>query len=306
MEQSGRTRWKGIVLAGGTGSRLHPITLVSSKQILPVYDKPMVYYPISTLMLGGIRDILIISTPHDLPRFRDLLGDGSRLGVHFEYAEQAEPRGIAEAFLIGESFIDGNPACLILGDNLFYGKMAFLRNALQRTEGATIFGYPVHDPERYGVVEFDRSGKVIGIEEKPRAPRSKYAIPGLYCYDGNVADIARALQPSGRGELEITDLNRVYLERGTLQVELLGRGMAWLDTGTPRSLLDASMFVASIETRQGLKIGCLEEIALRMGFIDADRLAELAAELGNSEYGAYLRRVVEEAREESPLLKQDD
>ena len=298
--------WKGIVLAGGAGTRLHPITLASSKQMLPVYDKPMVYYPISTLMLGGIRDILIISTPHDLPRFRELLGDGSSLGVKFSYREQAEPRGIAEAFIIGADFIDNRPSCLILGDNLFYGKMSFLRRALARQEGATIFGYPVHDPERYGVVEFDRSGKVIAIEEKPRKPKSKYAIPGLYCYDRHVVEIASNLQPSGRGELEITDVNQVYLQRGHLQVELLGRGMAWLDTGTPRSLLDASNFVASIETRQGLKIGCLEEIAHRMGFIDVEQLRALSNSLGSSEYGKYLVQVAEEVATDAAFYGQED
>ena len=294
MTAEGKHDWKGIVLAGGAGSRLHPITLTASKQLLPVFDKPMVYYPIATLMLGGIRDILLISTPHDLPRFVDLLGDGSRLGVRFSYQAQQAPRGIAEAFILGADFVDRHPVCLILGDNLFYGPMEFLRRALKRRTGATVFGYPVHDPERYGVVEFDRTGKVIGIEEKPPRPKSKYAIPGLYCYDSRVVEIARHLKPSARGELEITDVNRAYLDAGELRVEVLGRGMAWLDTGTPRSLLDASNFVASIETRQGLKIGCLEEVAFRMGFIGAAQLAALAQGLKGSEYGRYLAAIAEE------------
>ena len=286
--------WKGVVLAGGAGSRLHPITLVSSKQIIPVYDKPMIYYPLSTMMLGGIRDILIISTPNDLPRFKELLGDGSRIGVNFSYAVQPEPKGIAQAFLVGEEFIGKSPVCLILGDNIFYGKMDFLRKALGRKSGATIFGYPVHDPERYGVVDFDASGKVLSIEEKPAKPKSKYAIPGLYCYDNKVVKIAGALKPSPRGELEITDVNKVYLKKGDLQVELLGRGMAWLDTGTPRSLLDAGNFVASIESRQGLKIGCIEEIAFRMGWIDAAKLTKLAVDMKRNEYGKYLESVLED------------
>ncbi|MCE9616370.1 MAG: glucose-1-phosphate thymidylyltransferase RfbA [Lentisphaerae bacterium] len=293
--------WKGIVLAGGAGSRLHPITLVSSKQILPVYDKPMIYYPISILMLGGIRDILVISTPADLPRFRELLGDGSRIGVRFIYAEQPEPKGIAQAFVIGADFIGTSPVCLVLGDNLFYGPMTFLRNALQRRAGATVFGYPVHDPERYGVVEFDARGKVISIEEKPKQPKSKYAVPGLYCYDHRVVDMARNLKPSARGEVEITDLNRAYLAQGDLHVELLGRGMAWLDTGTPQSLLEAGNFVASIENRQGLKIGCIEEVAYRMGFIDVARLRALADSFKGNAYGTYLKMVADER-----TLPQDD
>jgi glucose-1-phosphate thymidylyltransferase len=294
MKAKTSSGWKGIVLAGGTGSRLHPITLVSSKQILPVYDKPMIYYPLSTMMLGGIRDILIISTPSDLPRFRELLGDGSRIGVNFSYAVQPEPKGIAQAFLVGEKFIGKSPVCLILGDNIFYGKMDFLRKALGRKSGATIFGYPVHDPERYGVVDFDASGKVLSIEEKPAKPKSKYAVPGLYCYDNKVVKIAGALKPSPRGELEITDVNKVYLKKGDLQVELLGRGMAWLDTGTPRSLLDAGNFVASIESRQGLKIGCIEEIAFRMGWIDAAKLTKLSVDMKRNEYGKYLESVLED------------
>ena len=286
--------WKGIVLAGGAGSRLHPITLASSKQLLPVYDKPMIYYPLSVLMLGDIRDILIISTPHDLPRFRDLLGDGERLGIRLSYAEQSAPRGIAEAFVIGEEFLDGSPAALILGDNLFYGRMDFLRTALERRSGATVFGYPVHDPERYGVVEFNKDGRVLSIEEKPSQPKSKYAVPGLYCYDGRVVEFAKGLCPSGRGELEITDLNIEYLKRGELRVELLGRGMAWLDTGTPQSLLDAGNFVSSIENRQGLKIGCLEEVAYRRGFISLEQLGVLGQGLTNSEYGGYLQALAKD------------
>ena len=289
--------WKGIILAGGSGTRLFPITLVASKQLLPVYDKPMIYYPLTTLMLGGIRDILIVSTPHDLPRFRELLGDGSRLGVRFEYAVQAQPRGIPEAFLVGEAFLGDSPVCLILGDNLFHGNMRFLRDALVQTQGATIFGYPVHDPERYGVVEFDRTGRALSIEEKPQKPKSRYAVPGLYCYDNRVIAIARHLKPSARGELEITDVNRTYLERGELRVEVLGRGMAWLDTGTAQSLLEASNFVATLENRQGLKIGCPEEVAYRMGYVDNRQLCDLAAEFKNNEYGRYLKQIADEAQD---------
>jgi glucose-1-phosphate thymidylyltransferase len=294
MNSARDSQWKGIVLAGGAGSRLHPITRVSSKQVLPVYDKPMIYYPVSTLMLGGIRDILVISTPHDLPRFRELLGDGTRLGVSFSYAEQPRPEGIAQAFLIGEDFIGSSPVCLILGDNLFYGDMAFLRRVLERRSGATVFGYPVQDPERYGVVEFDGDGNVLGIEEKPARPKSKYAVPGLYCYDARVVDITRGMEPSARGELEITDVNMVYQRMGDLRVELMGRGMAWLDTGTPQSLLEAANFVATIESRQGLKIGCLEEVAYRMGYIDLAQFTRLAGEMANSEYGRYLVGLAEE------------
>jgi len=295
-----KPQWKGIVLAGGAGTRLHPITLVSSKQILPIYDKPMVYYPLSILMLGGMREILIISTPQDLPRFRELLGDGSRLGVRFEYREQAAPKGIAEAFVIGADFVGPHPVTLILGDNLVYGDMQFMRQALARREGATIFGYPVNDPERYGVVDFDASGKVLSIEEKPKQPKSRYAVPGLYCYSRDVVEIARSLKPSARGELEITDVNKVYLARGTLHVQLLGRGMAWLDTGTPQSLLDASLFVANIESRQGLKIGCLEEVAFRMGYIDAEQLLKLAAAFKGNSYGTYLEAIAHEPRMRLP------
>jgi glucose-1-phosphate thymidylyltransferase len=294
VSESKKTGWKGIVLAGGTGSRLHPITLAASKQVLPIYDKPMIYYPISTLMLAGIRDILIISTPKDLPRFEELLGDGKRLGINFSYALQEQPRGIAEAFRVGASFVGSSPVCLILGDNLFYGEMGFLRRALERQNGATIFGYPVQDPERYGVVEFDKKGKVVSIEEKPKRPKSRFAIPGLYCYDNRVIRISRELKPSARGELEITDVNRVYLKAGNLHVQLLGRGMAWLDTGTPRSLLEAGSFVAGIENRQGLKIGCIEEVAFRMRYIGRKDLLGLAAAFKGNEYGAYLRAVAEE------------
>ncbi|MDI6774951.1 MAG: glucose-1-phosphate thymidylyltransferase RfbA [Verrucomicrobiota bacterium] len=297
MARERTSGWKGIVLAGGAGTRLHPMTLVSSKQLLPLYDKPMVYYPISTLMLGGIREILLISTPQDLPKFRHLLGDGSRLGARFSYAEQPEPNGIAQAFALGAEFIGRSPVCLILGDNLFYGDIRFLRDAMRRAKGATVFGYPVHDPERYGVVEFDSAGKVLSIEEKPARPKSRYAVPGIYCYDCRVVEILRKLKPSARGELEITDVNKAYLACGELRVELLGRGMAWLDTGTAQSLLEASNFIASIENRQGLKIGCLEEVAFRMDYIGLPQLKALAAEFGKSAYGEYLRQIVEEEQE---------
>jgi glucose-1-phosphate thymidylyltransferase len=284
---------KGIILAGGKGTRLYPMTLVTSKQLLPIYDKPMIYYPISTLMLGGIRDILIISTPQDLPRFEDLLGDGSRLGINLSYAEQANPSGIPEAFLIGEEFIAGDNVCLILGDNLFHGDISFLRSALKRDAGGTVFGYPVHDPERYGVVEFDNHGNVISMEEKPKHPKSRYAITGLYCYDNTVIEISRNLKPSGRGETEITDVSKQYLADKKLHVELLSRGIAWLDTGTPQSLLDAASFVANIEHRQGMKIGCIEESAFEMNYIDIEQLRALAKDLSKSEYGRYLIDLVE-------------
>ncbi len=294
MSETDNPIWKGIVLAGGAGTRLHPVTLTSSKQLLPVYNKPMIYYPLSLLMLGGIKDILIISTPHDLPRFRDLLGDGSRFGIKLSYKEQPKPEGLAQAFILGEEFIGDNNVSLILGDNLFYGHIDFLRDALVRKHGATVFGYPVSDPERYGVVEFDKDGKVISIEEKPENPKTHYAIPGLYCYDNNVIEYAKNMAPSARGELEITDLNRVYLEQGELNVELLGRGMAWLDTGTPQSMLDACNFVASIENRQGLMIGCIEEAAFRKGYIASEQLLELGKELGKSDYGKYLIELANE------------
>lgn len=285
---------KGIILAGGAGSRLYPLTLVASKQLQPVYDKPMIYYPLATLMMAGIKDILIISTPHDTPRFQALLGDGSRWGITLTYKVQPEPKGIAQAFLVGEEFIAGDPVCLILGDNIFYGKMGLDRLVRDFTTGAWIFGYYVNDPERYGVVQFDGTGKAIGIEEKPTHPKSNYAVPGLYLYDGRVAEIARNLAPSPRGELEITDVNLDYLRRGELMVERLGRGIAWLDTGTHQSLLEASHFIGTLEARQGLKIACLEEIALRMGFIDCRRMAEVIAETPKSSYRDYLARIYNE------------
>ncbi|HEX9873395.1 MAG TPA: glucose-1-phosphate thymidylyltransferase RfbA [Deferrimonas sp.] len=283
---------KGIVLAGGAGSRLYPLTLVASKQLQPVYDKPMIYYPLSTLMMAGIDDILIISTPHDTPRFEALLGDGSRFGIKLTYKVQAEPKGIAQAFLVGEEFIDGDPVCLVLGDNIFYGKMGLDRIASSFNSGAMVFGYPVHDPERYGVVEFDNAGKVLSIEEKPTQPKSHYAVPGLYLYDGKVVDITKALKPSPRGELEITDVNLEYLRRGELMVEKLGRGIAWLDTGTHESLLEASHFIGTLEARQGLKIACLEEIAYRKGFLDRARMEAVIAETPKSGYRTYLEMVL--------------
>src|SRR5262245_12139737 len=282
---------KGIILAGGAGTRLHPLTRVACKQLLPIYDKPMIYYPLSTLMLGGLREVLIISTPKDIPAFRNLFGDGSQFGMKIEYAEQAKPAGIAQAFLIGEQFIGDAPSCLILGDNIFYGKLDFFREALALSEGAYIFGYEVRDPERYGVVEFAPDGRVLSIEEKPKQPKSRFAVPGLYVYDQNVVDVCRNLKPSARGELEITDVNRVYLERGNLRVKVLGRGMAWLDTGTQTSLLEAANYIAAIQNRQGLMIACLEEIAYNQEWIDRAQLSRVIAELPKNEYREYLERL---------------
>jgi glucose-1-phosphate thymidylyltransferase len=286
---------KGIILAGGKGTRLNPLTLAISKQLLPVYDKPMIYYPLSMLMLAGIREILVISTPDDLPLFRRLLGDGLQWGLRFDFAEQAEPRGLADAFIVGRKFIDGAPVGLILGDNLFFGHglAGELKSAAALTHGARVFAYPVRDPQRYGVVEFDTSGKAISLEEKPQQPKSNYAVPGLYFYDERVADFAASLQPSARGELEITDLNRLYMELGELQVVSLGRGIAWLDAGTHESLLQAANFVQAVEERQGLMIACPEEIAYQMGFIDRDQVKRLAAAMKNNNYGEYLLNFVD-------------
>ena len=290
------TQYKGIVLAGGNGTRLHPITLGASKQLLPIYDKPMIYYPLSVLMLAGIRDILVISTPDDLPGFRRMLGDGGRFGLRLQYAEQPRPEGLAQAFIIGADFIGADNVCLVLGDNIFYGHhfSDTLRVAVERKRGATIFGYHVTDPERFGVVEFDTERRVVSIEEKPAKPRSRYAVPGLYFYDNDVIAIARGIAPSARDELEITDVNRAYLARGDLRVELLGRGFAWLDTGTHESLLEAGMFVQAVEHRQGLKIACLEEIGYHNGWLTREQLATEGQALSRTGYGQYLLRLVEE------------
>jgi len=302
FRQEGGAHMKGIILAGGSGTRLYPITRVVSKQLLPVYDKPMIYYPLSVLMLAGIRDILFISTPEDLPLFKKLLGDGSQLGLSFSYEEQPRPEGLAQAFLIGKSFIGKDPVCLILGDNIFYGHSLtdILKRAVQLKEGGLIFGYLVKDPNRYGVVEFDEHNNVIGIEEKPKKAKSNYAVPGLYVYDNEVINIAGSLKPSARGELEITDVNLEYLKKGRLKVELLGRGFAWLDTGTQEALQQAASYIQAIQDRQGLKVSCIEEIAYDLGYISKEELASFAASMAKNEYGQYLMRLI--AEEENNIV----
>ena len=294
---------KGIILAGGSGTRLHPITKAVSKQLLPVYDKPLVYYPLSVLMLAGIREVLVVSTPRDVPAYRELLGDGSSLGMRLEYAEQAEPRGLAEAFAIGREFLAGGPCALVLGDNMFHGQdltrlLSRARGRVEREGGAVVFGYPVKDPRAFGVVEFDEGRRVVGIEEKPERPKSSYAVPGLYFYDGRASDVAAGVEPSERGELEITSVNNAYLREGRLSVELMGRGMAWLDTGTPEGMLKAAEYVEAVQSRQGYYIACIEEIAYRRGFIGAGRLLELGRALGKTDYGRYLISVAREGERE--------
>jgi glucose-1-phosphate thymidylyltransferase len=293
---SDSTPYKGIILAGGSGTRLYPTTQVMGKSLLPVYNKPMVYYPLCTLMLAGIRDILVISTPDDIPRFQALLRDGSQYGIRLQYRVQAKPEGIAQAFLLGEEFLDGGPCALVLGDNIFYGHdlVKDLRAASEKVVGARVFAYPVHDPERYGVVEFDASGRALSIEEKPQQPKSRYAVTGLYFYDGRVVKIAESLKPSARGELEITDVNKVYLGDGQLEVVVMGRGMAWLDTGTHESLMDASLYIQAIERRQGLMVACPEEIAYRYGYVTAEQVEKIGTSMKNSSYGAYLLQLLKE------------
>ena len=294
---------KGIILAGGSGTRLHPITKAVSKQLLPIYDKPLVYYPLSVLMLAGIREVLVISTPRDVPAYRELLGDGSSLGMRLEYAEQAEPRGLAEAFTIGRAFLADGPCALVLGDNMFHGQdltrvLSRARGRVEREGGAVVFGYPVKDPRAFGVVEFDEGRRVVGIEEKPERPKSSYAVPGLYFYDGGACDVAAEVEPSERGELEITSVNNAYLREGRLSVELMGRGMAWLDTGTPEGMLKAAEYVEAVQSRQGYYIACIEEIAYRRGFIDAERLLDLGRALGKTDYGRYLISVAREGEKD--------
>jgi glucose-1-phosphate thymidylyltransferase len=290
------TPYKGIILAGGSGTRLYPITQAIGKSLLPVYNKPMIYYPLSTLMLAGIRNILIISTPEDVPKFQTLLGDGSQFGIHLEYQVQDMPEGIAQAFLLGERFLGGSPSALVLGDNIFYGHdfAKDLRDSAAKTDGARVFAYPVHDPERYGVVAFDANGRALSIEEKPRQPKSRYAVTGLYFYDSKVVDVAKSLNPSARGELEITDVNQAYLRKGQLEVVVMGRGMAWLDTGTHESLMDAALYIQAIEKRQGLMVACPEEIAYRSGYISSEQVEKIGSSMRNSSYGAYLLQLLRE------------